>query len=198
MRFGITYATTPTEYPITAEQLKLHSHADGNDEDENFGLYVQAATRLAEKRLDRQIVTATLRVTYDKFPCATRQNPESAIYLPRPPLQSVTSIGYVDTNGTTQTMATTDYIVDANSEPGRITPRYGDIWPTPRDQMNAVTVTYVAGYGNASAVPSSIKQWMLVVGAHWYRNREAVNIGNITSPLEYMDALLMQESYGGV
>ena len=41
--------------------------------------------------------------------------------------------------------------------------------------MNAVNVTFVAGYGGASAVPSSFKQAIQLLAGHWYENREAVS-----------------------
>lgn len=193
---GITYTTTATECPVSIEELRLHAHADGYEEDSGIFIYVGAATQLAQRKLDRQLCTATLRMTLDEFPCATRHNPYASIRVPRPPLQSV-SVGYVNGNGTTTTMASTDYIVDTSSEPGRITPRYGDVWPTPRDQPGAVTVTFVAGYGAATAVPRNIKTWIMATAAYWYRVREPVSMESATA-LPMFESLLMSEDYGRV
>lgn len=197
MNFAVTYVTTAAEHPVSAEELKLHAHVDGNDEDESIDIYIAAATRAGQKRSDRQFCTATMRLTLDEFPIATRHNPKAAIYVPRPPLQSVTSIGYVDSSGTTATLASTDYIVDAASEPGRIMPRYGDTWPTPREQIAAVTVTYVAGYGAAGAVPGTIRQWILARSALAYRLRESAAEMDMKE-VGHLDALLDIESYGAV
>ena len=41
----------------------------------------------------------------------------------------------------------------------------------------------VAGYGGADDVPQAIRTAAAMLVAHWYRNREAVNVGNITSEL---------------
>lgn len=197
-RYAVTYVTTATASPVSLEEFKLHAHIDGNDENESLETYINAATRAAQQRLDKQLCTATLRVTMDRFPCATRHNPEQAIYVPRAPLVSVTSIGYVGTEGSTFTMASTDYIVDNQSQPGRITPRYGDTWPDSREQINAVNVVYTAGYGGQYDVPDTIRQWIQVMAAYWYRNRESVNIGNIANELPFMDSLLGIEDYGQV
>lgn len=193
---GVVYATTATEYPVTIEQLKLDAHVDGNDEDEALETKVAAATRLAQKKIDRQFCTATMRLTLDEFPCVTRHNPDASIRVPRPPLVSVT-VGYVSSDGTTATMPSSDYTVDTASEPGRITPRYGTVWPTARTQPNAVTVTFVAGYGSASAVPDSIKQWILAHAAASYRHRELVSEDEMNT-LGFLDSLLDCESYGTV
>lgn len=197
---GLVCTTTATEFPIDKEFLKLHAHVDANDEDLNIDEYIGAATNLAQRMLDRQLCTATFRWTLDCFPDATRHNPQAALYPPRPPLGSSTgiSIGYINSAGTTVTMATSDYIVDTNSEPGRITPAYGQVWPVARDQINAVTVTYTAGYGAAAAVPKPIRTWILTVAAYLFREREPVNIGNITTPLPHFDNLLYGEDYGRV
>jgi uncharacterized phiE125 gp8 family phage protein len=104
----------------------------------------------------------------------THVRPVSEILVPRPPLISVSSITYVDGNGTTQTLSAAAYKVDTDSEPGRITPAYGYCWPTTRAEINAIAITYVAGYATRAAVPASIKQAMLLLIGHWYENREAV------------------------
>jgi len=44
---------------------------------------------------------------------------------------------------------------------------------------NAVTVRFVAGYGDAGDVPQAIKQAILILIAHWYEQRDPVEAGNI-------------------
>ena len=41
--------------------------------------------------------------------------------------------------------------------------------------VNPISVTYTAGYTN---LPASLRQAMLMLIAHWYNNREAVQIGS--------------------
>src|SRR5690606_36285460 len=90
----------------------------------------------------------TLTLTLDRFPCGP-------IYLPYPPLQSVSSIGYVDPQGVAQTVGVADYQVDINSEPGRLVPAYGTTWPSTQCVLGAVTIEYVAGYSDVCDVPQS-------------------------------------------
>lgn len=98
--------------------------------------------------------------------------------LGRAPVVSLTSITYVDTNGATQTLDATKYQADLATEPARILPVYGSYWPVVRPQLNAVTATYVAGYGAYTAVPDAIKHAMRILVSHWYENREPVIIGS--------------------
>lgn len=197
MNFAVTYVTTAVEHPVSVEDVKLHARVDGHDEDESIDVYVAAATRAGQKRIDRQFCTATLRLDLDEFPIATRHNPRASIRIPRPPLQSVTSVSYIDTNGTTTTLSSTDYIVDTTSEPGRIMPRYGDTWPVPREQINAVSVVYVAGYGEASDVPATVKQWIMARAALGFRMRETAAEMELKE-VGHLDSLLDIETYGPV
>lgn len=71
------------------------------------------------------------------------------LWIPRPPLVSVTSISYKDSNGTTQTLSASQYIVsNAASEfdLGRITLAYGQFWPGTYGVADDVTITFIAGY----------------------------------------------------
>ena len=102
--------------------------------------------------------------------------------VPKPPLQSITSITYVDEDGATQTLATSVYSVDAPTGPtcarGRIYPKYEQEWPTTRCEPGAVTVTFVAGYGTTGAsVPARLKMGMLYDIGTLYEIREDHIIG---------------------
>ena len=54
----------------------------------------------------------------------------------------------------------------------RIGIKNGYTWPSIQDEINALTVTYVAGYGDAgSDVPGNILQAMRYLIATYYENR---------------------------
>ena len=92
-----------------------------------------------------------------------------------PPLSSVTSIKYYDTDETVATFSSSNYIVDTHSEPGRIELQYSEVWPsTVLRPINGVEIIFVAGYGAASAVPDVIKHAIKILIAHCYENRELV------------------------
>ena len=150
------------------------------------------AREMVEAQCERQFVTATWQLTLDKFPCGEGYpwREWGVIELERPPIQADSVvITYVDANGDTQTLDEADYQVDVASEPGRIKPAFGLSWPTTRCQMNAVTVTFDAGYGEPTDVPDRAKQLVQLLVSHWYQNREPV--GNIGAeiPLAYQTLL---------
>lgn len=186
-------AASPFTEVVTVSELKTHCRIDISDEDEYLEAIILAARQYAENYTWRAFMTQAWRVTYDCFPCV--------IEVPRPPLQSVTSIQYVDEAGDTQTLSASLYQVDTKSQPGRIIPAYGESWPSVRgDTLNAVTVNFVAGYGDdPNDVPAGIRHAVKLTAAQWFERREPVEVGAVTVsalPLA-VDALLGMHSMKG-
>lgn len=200
--YGLQVATAATTTPVTLDEVKAHLRVDSTTtEDTYIGTLIAASIRHIEQREDRTLVNTVYRMTLDEFPCDSSE----AIRVPRPPLQSVTSITYTNSTGGSSTWASSDYIVDAESTPGRILPAFGQAYPSPRDIENAITITYQAGYGgttastsqSAAAVPATYKHAVKLLVSHWFENREPVNIGNIANALPMtVEALLSSESVG--
>jgi uncharacterized phiE125 gp8 family phage protein len=177
---ALTEVTAPTAEPVTVAELRTHSRIDDiTEEGPLLVRLIKAARRWCEAFLSQSMVNTTFDLTLDCFPAWE-------IRLPRCPLQSVTSITYIDANGDSQTVSSSDYIVDTKTKPGRITPAFGDSWPSTQSRINAVTVRFVAGYGAAaSAVPDEWKQAILLLAGHWYGNREAGLVGTISKEIEF-------------
>jgi uncharacterized phiE125 gp8 family phage protein len=88
------------------------------------------------------------------------------------PLQSVTFIQYLDGDGLAQTLDPTLYTVDTKSDPGWIAPAYGTTFPGAMPVFNAVTIRFVAGYGNGPlAVPAPIRLALLGMVGDTYEHR---------------------------
>jgi len=164
---AVVVTSGPAVEPVSLAEAKLHCKIDLTDDDALVSALIVTAARWCEARIGQQFITATRSLTLDGIPFGE-------ITLPYPPLQSVSSITYVDSAGTTQTWSSSLYDVDNKTKPGRVRPKWGEVWPSIREQMNAVTVTYTCGYGTASTdVPAAVKQAMLLLIGHWYENREA-------------------------
>lgn len=170
--------------PISLQEAKDHLRESGTDQDALIDSLIVAARQHAEDvETRRQFITATWDYQLDTWP------DKSEIRIPRPPLQSVTSVKYYGTDGTEYTMPTTDYIVDTKSEPGRIVLAYGKTWPsTTLRPVAGIVIRFVAGYGDtAASVPDAIKAALKLHIGHLYEQREAVNVGNVVTelPLAY-------------
>lgn len=131
--------TPPTAEPVSLVQAKAFLRVDSTDDDVLIAELIRGARAYIEHMTGRQFVVCTYKLHLDAFP--------SRIVLPRPPVVSVSSITYVDTGGTTQTLAAANYTLKPYSEPAEVIEAYGKSWPSTQDVENAVTVTYVAGHG---------------------------------------------------
>ena len=150
---------------------------------------ITGARQYAEQELRRYLITQTVDAYFHEFP----HEHDRRFFLP--PLSSVTGITYVDIDGATQTLATSQYLVDAVSRPARIEPAYGVVWPSSREQMNAVKVRFVAGYGAAPDVPECIKLWMKIrIKTLWdQRDQNVKQLGMPTFEQSFVDSLLDPE-----
>ena len=168
-----TLTTPPTEEPVTLAEIKDHLRVSGTAEDSLLTLYAQMAREAVEEETWRALMPQTWTLYLAGWPA------DGVIELPRPPLQSVTHIKYTDEDGVEATLAATNYRVDTAREPGRVVLAPDGEWPSDvLDSVNGVAVTFVAGYADASAVPTMAKAAILLQVGEIYANREAVIVGS--------------------
>ncbi len=183
---GLKLAEPPEAEPVTLEEAKAHLRLEGGADDAYVTALIQAARERAELFLRRALITQAFEYTLDGFPTAP------AIDLPRPPLQSVESIQYIDTAGNVQTLAPEDYVVDTSSgEIGRVALAWNWFWPIARGSINSVVIKFTAGYGDSPEdVPQAIRQAILIEISNLYENREDVIVGQNISMLSLSERLL--------
>jgi uncharacterized phiE125 gp8 family phage protein len=177
--------TPPSGEPVSLAEAKLHLRVDVDDDDALISSLIATARQAAETLTGRQLISARWKLVLDAFPWGE-------ILLAKCPVQSIVSIQYLDMNGLSQMLPSSDYVVDTACEPARITPVFGKTWPPTLPQIGAVTVTFDAGYGAASAVPEGLKSWVKLRVGSLYAHREEMSIlmrGRI-DPLPFVDGLL--------
>lgn len=139
--------TPPTGEPLTLARVKNHLRVeqDFEDDDELISSLITAARQHTEAVTSCLFLIQTWRLTLDRFP------PCHDIEIRKRPVQQIVSIKYIDQDGVEQTVDPADYQVDSRGFLCRIRPAYNESWPSARCQMNAVTITFTAGYGDAQA-----------------------------------------------
>ena len=175
-------ATTYTDN-IADTSLGAEVSATNTTGDPKLISILAAAREHVEDWTRRALMTQTPELVLDAFPTG-------GINLPSPPLQSVTSIKYIDTDGVEQTLSSALYDVDTDSEPGMVAPAYDEEWPDTRDQINAVRVRYAAGWTTAALVPYKIKAAILLVCADLHEMRGDPVIGASVVENKTVDRLL--------
>lgn len=184
----ISILTPAATDPVTLDEIKAHCRVDFTEDDAYLTSLIAAATDWVQRRTGRQLVTATLRQSWDSYPSVFHPvRPITQAYGPRvfylgmeaammtldvEPVQSVSSVTYYDANDALQTVISTAYWVDLATTPPRIIPK--DAWPNILwGRPSAFRIDFVAGYGVATDVPTLIKQGIMLLAAHWYERREA-------------------------
>jgi uncharacterized phiE125 gp8 family phage protein len=146
-----------------------------------------AAIEWIESKARLTLRSASFDVFVDELPCGNEP-----LYLPLWPVTSVTSFAYVDEDGAAQTLATASLQIELLSQPAALYPLADAVWPrTQPDKQRAATIRVVAG-GNAQT-PAMVNHAIKLLVAHWFRNRETVLIGTVSSELsKAVDALIVQ------
>lgn len=178
---GLQLQTAATADPVTLAEAKLHLRVDFTADDALITSLISAATLGAEHMTGRALMPQKWLLTLDSFVKPTSQwgvyvPAVQAIDLQRPPVTGVDSIKYVDSiTGTLTTLSPAIYqVAMASDYTAKVVPAYGQSWPTPRAQPEAVQILFSTGYADAAHVPEPIKAWIkLKVGA-LYENRESV------------------------
>lgn len=170
-------STAPELEPVTLTQMKLHLRVDCDTDDDLITALIVAAREWCEDYERRAYISQSITAKLDYLP--------TKIILPKPRLQAVTSIKYIDLSGNEQPLSSSLYDVDIYREPGQVVRGYNDSYPSTLDVVNAVEVIYITGYGDAAAdVPDKTIAAIKLFAAHLYENRIAVtDIRQVEMPL---------------
>ncbi len=191
---GIYTGTVPTPTlislsgePVTLAELVNYCRTDLGVDDASILALGKAAREWFETACDRQFMTASWQMKLPGFYTVCRGRHDfyefgafgvgGRIELPYPPLRSVSLVQYLDLSNVLQSLDASLYNVVTSTTPGAIEPVWTAIWPTTYLHPEAVTITFAAGYGTATAVPELVKAGIKILTRHWYDNRsEATDI----------------------
>lgn len=150
---------------VTIGDAKRHSRIIESAEDATvIPDLIDAATQFCEQCAGRAFGTQHWTLRLPGWPGGR------TIRLPKPPLQSVTSVKYFDEAGVEQTLDSADYTVRLDEhQAGRIELDAAKTWPSLEvDNALPVEVVFVCGY---AAIPPAIKTAVLITFDELWRNR---------------------------
>ncbi len=182
-----TVISAAASEPITVAEARAQCQIDGTDHDAVLAVFIAAARAKCEALIDKALITRTVEQSFDSFPVAE-------ILLDGTPAASVSSVIYTDVNGADQTLSSLLYTLDTTkTHKHYLVPAYDTEWPDTREQINAVRVRYVIGYGSTlPAALADVKAWLLMTVAYLFANREAFDVTGRTAdiPSRFVDSLL--------
>ena len=168
----------PAVEPITLAEAKAQLRVDVSAEDTLIQSLIMASRLHIEAALDLALITQTWRHKRDFWPRST------ALNMPTRPIQAVTSVTVFAGDNSGQAIDVDAFVLDGAANPARLVWRGAGAPPIPGRAANGIEIDFVAGFGNAASdVPQTIRQALLLLVAHWYENREPVEIGATATPI---------------
>jgi uncharacterized phiE125 gp8 family phage protein len=161
----------PAAYPVTVAESKADLRVQHTAEDTLIDSLIAAATDYADVPngvVGKALITQTWTLSVRSF------EPNLKLHIPITPVQSISSITYYDADNVQQSLTVFDFYLYGDEDTAWIEPKPNVTLPTVYPREDAITVTFVAGFGATSAsVPNSIRQAIRLLVAHWYENRTA-------------------------
>jgi uncharacterized phiE125 gp8 family phage protein len=153
-------SVAPASEPVTLAEVKAQCRVDGSDSDTELNIYIAAAREFVETYTSTKLVSQTVLMQGRDF-C-------DVAALPVAPVISVSSVKYLDSDGTEQTLSTDVYDVVNVGLAAEIRTKVNQSWPYVRCASDAVRVTAVCGY---SDLPTPIKAALMLIISKWFDDR---------------------------
>lgn len=188
MRPVLTLETPPSALPIDLSDIKGHLRIEHTDDDQQLAAYLSAAVGLLDGpqgRLGRALFTQTWRQS-QRCP-----NGADAIWIDLPPVQSLESVEFYDSDHVLQTATLADFeLLKQPDGFAVVRPKLNKSWPDyASGREDALQVTFVAGE-TAQNMPEPIKLAIRLLVGEFTLNREASSEHRLRQIPIGVDALL--------
>lgn len=188
MLYRTQQTVEPTSEALLIDEVKDHLRVDTSADDNYIQSLIKTARMMTENTIDKALLTQTWKFYFDGFPRC------DVIEIPKAPIQSITSVEYVDTDGTTQTWASSNnWSLDTTGIMPRIILDYDQTWPDTEGSRNNVIITGVFGYTSLDAIPEPIKHAMMMLIGHWYENRENTLVNGTVLSMPFATKALLDQ-----
>lgn len=181
----VTVSVAPDAAPVSLADVKKHLRVDWTDEDEIIQSYIDAAVQLLDGptgRLGRGIVTQTWQHV------CQRPERDRRVWLTAQP-NEIVSIRLRGADEAQQSALLADFRVHSDGYQFAVEPVTGKEWPSLACRWDAIEITFTTGFAS-DKVPQPIRQAILLLVGHWYKEREAVTNAPLREMPFAVEALL--------
>jgi len=192
--FATKLVDGPDEEPVSLADAKAFLRVTISDDDDLISSLIQAATRMAERYLNRFLITQTHQVRYDFIPqkvvdsrdgksntpwwdgvregaISMFQSRQDFLQLPYGPVQEVEHFKTFNPANVESTFDSSNYHVDF-SESARICLNDNAEWPYDLRAREAIEIQVIYGYGDTGDdVPSDIVTAIKLILTPLYESR---------------------------
>lgn len=168
---GLKLLSGPVSEPVSIDEVKAHLRVDGTSEDALIASLLLTSRLHIETALGLALMTQQWQLVMDTWTAG------AIVKLGIAPVQSIIEIRTFDADGIATVVPATSYVLEATGRPARIVAK-DQGWPMPGRKAGGIQIDFVAGFGGvANAVPSPIRQALLLLVTHWYEHRDPIEIG---------------------
>mgnify|MGYP003624615213 CR=1 FL=1 len=166
-------------YPVTVDEVKSDLRIQHTSDDTRIAGLIAAATDFMDVpsgAIGKALINQTWALSVESYEA------DNSIIIPITPVSSIISIQYFDVDNVSRTLTVSDFHLYGNQDRAWIKAKNGIVVPSVFDRLDAITVTFVAGFGASSTnIPNSIRQAISILIAHWYENPTGFATGaNVT------------------
>lgn len=181
MRSGsVRVITAPMQADIDAllpvDELRAHCNITTTDFDSALIRFARTAFDWIHAPggwLGRSVLPQMLRIDIPRWPC----DGETIPLLAGPVSDNaITGVTYFDLDNIERALAANEWFQEGDGTDASLILARPFTSPALYCRPGAVRVSYAAGYQNPDAVPTGIKQAILMLVAHWQENREEVSV----------------------
>ncbi len=167
----LTKLTTPTTLAISLADVKDHLRIERDESgyDDDLTELIYTAMEFVEAETHLTLINTQFTAVWDDFP-------GDKMKIPGFPIVTVDSIAYTDTDGNSATWASSKYRTSLVQTPCTVQPAIGEDYPDVQvDAIDAVALTFTAGYGTAATDQTrTVRHLLKLIISHWFKERESV------------------------
>jgi hypothetical protein len=179
--------TPPSESVISLNEIKTFLKIDNNDEDTLLEVLIESSTVRLEEEIGLKFIEQEWEIYFDRFGklssglvftsgegtlSSINQNPNH-LNLPFGKIINIDSFSTFDDDDNEYPVDPTSYQADLHSHYGKISLRYGSVWPaTILRPSNGIKISGLFGISpDAANVPKTIKMAVMELTAAMYEYR---------------------------
>jgi gp6-like head-tail connector protein len=164
--------TPAIQEPVSVADAKAFARIEYPDDDALIAGLISMAREYVETAIQRTVAPRVRQVFfqgfltsggyYNRFIRSMGPNPwwlpsaQGIMQIRQPPLQGIMNVQYTDVSSGNLIEIYSSKLVISTGTPGRVMPVYGGVWPLARPQIDAVSFTFVAGYGLTAPLVESV------------------------------------------
>lgn len=152
----------PVDLNRLKENLRMDdlAHADGL-----LMSIIMGCSRFVERTYGMSLLEQTVVEYWSAFP----ETSSGPMILRIQPATEITSITYINTSGTSTTWSADEYQTGRYNGQVFVIPRFNKSYPTPATGLNAITITYKAGFGTTvESVPKDVHDALILMATARY------------------------------